>query len=425
MTLDLSFLTNFFYDYIQGFFTWFAMLTWWQIVAIMSLMLVDIGRTVGKAIALTILNLKRHFRPFDFGLATVSYPKISLVIPAHNESVSIKDTIEAALENNYTNKEIIIVDDHSSDDTYNLAKPYVERGLIKLLRRSGIKGSRASAVNYGALYATGEIIMVTDGDTLIERNTLKEVAKYMSLPNVVAVAGNVRVLGGDKGVNNYLTKCQSYEYLISFELGRRVRTILNVLVIIPGAFSAFRKEAGKKIGLYDIDNVTEDFDLTLKLFKTSGKVEFVSNAIAWTYCPNNWRAWIRQRMRWSHGQIVTLLKHKDIITTRNKTYSFLFLLGVYDMIFVDIILLFARTISIVWLLLVFNQSILYVFTFVFLVYFMLELIAIVAAASFSKYKEEIKYIYLTPFMIFVYRPLHAYVRLYAFVKAILGKKVEW
>jgi biofilm PGA synthesis N-glycosyltransferase PgaC len=414
-----------FLEFIQGFFAWFATLSFWEIIALMSLMLLDVVRTVGKIIALSVLSLKRRNRPFNFGLAKVTYPKISLIIPAHNESISIKYTIEAAVENNYTNKEIIVVDDHSSDETFNLAKPYVERGLIKLLRRSGIKGSKVSAINYGVVYATGDIIMVTDGDTLIERNALKEVAKYMSLPHVVAVAGNVRVLSGDKGITNYLTKCQSYEYLISFELGRRVRSILNVLVIIPGAFSAFKKDSGKKIGLYDKDSITEDFDLAVKLFKTKGRVEFISNSIAWTYCPSNWRAWIKQRMRWSHGQIVTLLKHKDIFTSRNRSYSPLFILSVYDMIFVDVILLFARGISLIWLLLFYTDSILYIFTFIFLVYFVLEIVAIVGAVSFSKYKDEIKYIYLVPFMIFVYRPLYGYIRFYAYIRAILGRGVKW
>ena len=75
--------------------------------------------------------------------------------------------------------------------------------------------------------------MITDGDTLIGRNSLTEVAKHMSLENVVAVLGNVRVLSGDGEITNLITKCQSYEYLISFELGKRVRTIMDILVIIP------------------------------------------------------------------------------------------------------------------------------------------------------------------------------------------------
>jgi cellulose synthase/poly-beta-1,6-N-acetylglucosamine synthase-like glycosyltransferase len=412
-------------DFFGGFLTWINSLTIWEILAIMSLMLVDVGRNIGKAIVLGILNIKRHFRPLNFGQANITYPKISLLIPAHNESVSIIKTIQSALENPYLNKEIIVIDDHSSDDTYKLAMPFVEAGQIKLLRRAGIKGSRAAAVNYGCLYATGDVVMVTDGDTLIERNTLTEVARYLSIPKVVAVAGNVRVLGGDGGVNNLLTKCQRYEYLISFELGRRVRTILNVLVIIPGAFSAFKRDIGKKAGFYDMDNITEDFDISVKLFKTGGDIEFVPTAIAWTYCPNNLRSWIRQRIRWSHGQLVTLLKHKDVFTTRNVTYNFLFILGVYDMIFVDILLLFARTVALGWLLLTFTQSIIYVFTLIFLVYLFSELVAITTAGLFSTDKSDLKLVYLVPVMLFVYRPLYAYVRLYAFARAFVGKGQKW
>jgi len=388
-------------------------------------MLVDVSRNVGKTIVLIVFKIKRHFRPLRFGTAGIAKPKISLIIPAHNESVSIKKTILSALDNPYQNKEIIIVDDHSTDDTYQQSVSFLERGLIKLEKRSGGKGSRAAAVNYGTLFATGDICMITDGDTLIGRNSLSEVAKHMSLENVVAVLGNVRVLSGDGGITNLLTKCQSYEYLISFELGKRVRTIMDILVIIPGAFGAFRKETAAKIGLYDKDTLTEDFDLTLKLFKSGGKVEFVPDVIAYTYCPSDWKAWIRQRVRWSYGQVVTLLKHRDIITTRNVKYDLLFVFGVFDMIFMDIILLFARTISMIWILFYFTQSIEFVFILVFLVYFISELIIILAAGIFSPIKSDLKYIYLLPFMLFVYRPFYAYIRLYAFIRALMGKGVDW
>jgi cellulose synthase/poly-beta-1,6-N-acetylglucosamine synthase-like glycosyltransferase len=357
--------------------------------------------------------------------AAVGNPKISLLIAAHNESSSITKTIKSALESTYSNKEIIIIDDHSTDDTYQQALPYSERGLIKLVKRSGGKGSRAAAMNYGSNFATGDILMMTDADTLLDRSALSEVAKYLSLPNVVGILGNVRILSGDKGVTNLLTRCQSYEYLVSFELGRRVRTLLNVLVIIPGAFGALRTDRAKKMALYDIDTVTEDFDLTLKLFKSGGKIEFIPEVIAYTYCPNNWKAWIRQRVRWSHGQVVTLLKHRDIITTRNVKYDLWFVFGVFDMIFMDIILLFARTISMIWILFYFTQSIEFVFILVFLVYFISELIIILAAGIFSPIKSDLKYIYLLPFMLFIYRPIYAYIRLYAFIRALMGRGVDW
>jgi cellulose synthase/poly-beta-1,6-N-acetylglucosamine synthase-like glycosyltransferase len=97
------------------------------------------------------------------------------------------------------------------------------------------------------VFATGDVVLVMDGDTVLERTALAEVAKFMTVPDMVAAAGNVRILSGDNGVVNLLTKCQSYEYLIAFELGRRIRLLIKILVIIPGSFCAFRKPAVKKL----------------------------------------------------------------------------------------------------------------------------------------------------------------------------------
>ena len=161
---------------------------------------------------------------------------------AHNEGRTIKKTIDSILENVYPNKEIIVVDDYSTDYTFQKAYPYYKSGVIKLVKRTeGSRGSKSGAVNFGVVFATGDVILVMDGDTLLERNALSEVAKYMTIPDIVAVAGNVRILSGDDYAINLLTKCQSYEYLIAFELGRRIRLLMKILVIIPGAFGAFAK----------------------------------------------------------------------------------------------------------------------------------------------------------------------------------------
>jgi cellulose synthase/poly-beta-1,6-N-acetylglucosamine synthase-like glycosyltransferase len=160
--------------------SWLHSLTPWQIAGILSFMIVDVSRYVGKTISLSKFKIKRHFRPLRFGTASTAKPKISLLIAAHNESASITKTIKSALESTYWNKEIIIIDDHSPDDTYQQAVPYSERGLIKLVIRSGGKGSRAAAINYGSYFATGDILMMTDADTLLDRGALSEVAKYLS-----------------------------------------------------------------------------------------------------------------------------------------------------------------------------------------------------------------------------------------------------
>jgi biofilm PGA synthesis N-glycosyltransferase PgaC len=174
----------------------------------------------------------------------------------------------------------------------------------------------------------------------------------------------------------------------------------------------------------DKDTITEDFDLGMKIFKTSGRVEFLPDAVAWTYCPNNWKAWIRQRLRWSHGQFTTLAKHKDAVIMRT-TYRILFILGIIDMLFMDIVLLFVRVISLTYILVTVQQSLLYPLIFMMMIYFVNELIVIITAIVFSSRKSSLRYVYLVPFIIFVYRPIYACIRFYAYTLSLFKREVEW
>src|SRR4029079_6865959 len=212
----------------QGYFHWLSDLTAWQLVGLLSFVLVDLLRNIGNPIALRVPTIFRRIRPLPFLNVDNAQIKITILIPAHNEGVSIKKTIESLLDNTYPNKEIIVIDDHSTDNTFDQAHPYYKRGQIKLIKRSEGKGSKSGAINFGMVFATGQVILVMDGDTLLERGALKDVARAMTVPDVVAVAGNVRILSGDEGVVNILTKSQSYEYLIAFELGRRIRLMMKI-----------------------------------------------------------------------------------------------------------------------------------------------------------------------------------------------------
>jgi poly-beta-1,6-N-acetyl-D-glucosamine synthase len=405
------------------FITWISTLTFFQVLSILAFAGIDLGRNTGKIVVIIIhyfMN-RKHIRS-----PVTNHPKITVLVPAHNEGENLKRTIVSILENNYPNKEIIIIDDHSSDDTFKIADEFVKKGLIRIIRRHEGKGSRAAAINFGAIYATGDILMMTDGDTLIERKVLKEIAKLMDDVKVGAVAGNVRVLGGDDGINNIVTKCQAYEYIVAFELGRRVLSIMNLLLIIPGAFGAFRKDLARKAGIYDKDTLAEDFDLSLKVFKTGQRVMFVSDAIAWTFCPNSWKRWFRQRLRWTHGQIITLLKHRDIITTRNVAYKKSFIIAILDMIFMDVVLLIMRFASLIWIAFFgFTENLLNAAILLAILYLINELIVILISAVLSPNKEDLRYVYLLPFIFLVYRPAYALIRMYAIVTALVKTDIKW
>lgn len=405
-----------------GLLQWFNGLTPVDFIFVFwPLIIIDFGRSVGKSIFLLLHALYKKTTPIKFDRAFL--PKLSLIIPAHNEEKIIVRSIESALETNYENKEIIVVDDGSKDRTYKLAYPYVERGLIKLLHRDVASGSKAGALDYGLLFASGEVIVTVDADTLIERNSLRELVKPFSDPNVSAVSGNVRILSGENGANNLLVRLQAYEYLLSLELGRRYNSIVGTLLIISGAFGAFWKKLIKSIGEYDKDTITEDFDITFKMRKLGKRLVFADKAVSWTFAPETWKNWRRQRLRWTRGQAETLWKHRNLL--RERGFDLRFVIAIYDMIFTDIILIFIRLIWFFYLVVSYQPTLPYVMLLSIILYMATEFVAIVSAGILSPRKGDLKNVYLVPIAVLFYRPYYSLIRLKAYFDWMLKRESRW
>ena len=118
------------------------------------------------------------------------YPQVSVIIPAYNEEKVIARTIEALIETKYPHKEIICIDDGSTDRTYAIAMQYKDK--IRVLHKEN--GGKATALNYGMVYAKGEIVIIVDADTIIGRHSIKEIVKGFEInEHVAAVAGNIKV----------------------------------------------------------------------------------------------------------------------------------------------------------------------------------------------------------------------------------------
>ncbi|MDG7007559.1 MAG: glycosyltransferase [Nitrososphaerota archaeon] len=348
---------------------------------------------------------------------------MSIIVPAHNEASSIERTVQALLELDYLDKEIVVVDDGSTDQTSFKVMPYAEQNLVKLVRRETASGSKAGAIDYGVSFCTGDILYVVDADTLVERKAISEATKFFQFEGTIAVSGNVRILAGDGNVNNLLTKLQSYEYLISIELGRRYNALMGMLIIISGAFGGFRIRTARELGLFDKDTLTEDFDLTMKLRKTGGRIFFAPESIAWTYCPATLRSWFRQRRRWAVGQIETLVKHKDVFL--NRRFRLGFRVALYDTLLMDVVLLFARTAWVLFVLLDFSSNLFYTLVLIYLLYVVSELVTFVSAGLLSPRKTDVKLLYLLPIVVFVYRPLYGLVRMYSYFVRAVGRRGLW
>jgi cellulose synthase/poly-beta-1,6-N-acetylglucosamine synthase-like glycosyltransferase len=387
--------------------------------------------------AFKILFFTVHFvvrKRKNLQTSILSNKKITILIPAHNEEIGIRESIESALATNYANKEIIVIDDGSTDNTYTIAKTYHDEGRIKLIHRDPplgpIKSSKAAALNHGMNYATGDYILCMDGDTKLDVNALKNAAQYFDDETTVAFSGNVKILAGDGGVDNFITKLQKYEYMIAIELGRRFTSMFQVLLVISGAFGIFKKEILKDVHTFDKDTLTEDFDLTLKFRKTRGRIRFLPDSIAYTYCPPSWSKWITQRNRWAYGQFQTLTKNKNILTSKfplKDKISFvdMFLLDVIISMIFPIGLAVLGTISIVMLMGDNLHVLVYPLTLVMSIFLILEITVFLFATLYSGKRDYLKLVYLVPVMTFFYRPYLKMINLRAYLRAYFKMSVTW
>jgi len=409
-------------EFLNGFAIWLGSLTLQDILMIYwPLILFDLLRSVGKSAFLLAHAFYTRLYPPKFEPNFL--PKISIIIPAHNEEKIIVRSIESAIETDYSDKEIIVVDDGSRDRTFELALPYAKRGLVKLLHRDTASGSKAGALNHGLFFSSGDVIVTVDADTVLERDSLKEIVRPLSDRRISAVSGNVRILRGENGSHNILVKLQAYEYIISLELGRRFNSLVGTLLMISGAFGAFWKQYVVSVGEYDKDTITEDFDITVKMRKLGKRLFFSDRAISWTFAPETWGEWRRQRIRWTRGQIETLVKHANILQLRG--FDLRLIVSVYDMIFTDIILLFVRLAWLASLVFFRGATIVYVMLLGLLMYVLIEVVAIGSAASLSPHKGEFRNIYLVPVVVLFYRPYHSLIRLKAYMDWILRKERRW
>ena len=246
---------------------------------------------------------------------TPNTPLVSIIIPAYNEEKVIANTITSTIELNYPNKDIIVVDDGSKDNTLQIAKEFQNKG-VKVLHKTN--GGKASALNFALTFTKGEIIAVLDADTLASRNSLKEIVKvFENEKNIAAVAGNIKV----RNKENWITKCQALEYVAGIQIARRAFDLFGAITIVPGALGSFKKSVLTETGAYDKETIVEDFDTTIKILKSGMVVRGTTKSIAYTEAPNTLKDFYNQRKRWYRGNLQVITKHRNALT--NPRFGFL------------------------------------------------------------------------------------------------------
>jgi poly-beta-1,6 N-acetyl-D-glucosamine synthase len=252
--------------------------------------------------ALLFFVAGRHARAAKREVWEEVSPPVSIVVPAFNEAVGIERCVRSLAASDYPDFEVVVVDDGSSDGTGELVEEIaLER--VRLVRQAN--AGKAEALNRGLAAAAHEVIVTVDGDTVFEVDTLRALVQPLRDPRVGAVSGNTKV--GNRG--GLLGRWQHIEYVMGFNLDRRLYDVLQCMPTVPGAIGAFRRSALVEVGGVSSATLAEDTDLTIALGRAGWRVVYAERARAWTEAPASLGGLWRQRYRWSFGTMQAVWKH--------------------------------------------------------------------------------------------------------------------
>lgn len=343
-------------------------------------------------------------------------PKVTIIVPAYNEGKVLIGSVRSLLRSRYKNCDILIVDDGSTDDTWEIAKQLaVKRKRVRAIHQKN--GGKATALNRGIKKAKGEIIIGIDADTIFAPSTVTRLIRHFSDPRVGAVAGSVKV----GNIKNMLTRWQALEYTVSINIERNAQALLSAVMIVPGACGAWRKQALLDAGGYSLATLAEDCDLTLSVHRCGYRVLQDNSAVAYTEAPETLGPFVKQRFRWMFGSIQALWKHRGMIFDYRYHWLGLFTMpNTVTALLIPILFIpLLATVTIENILAGRILIILLFFGVTFALNFLIGFIGLVLA------RERFRYLVAVPYARFVFAPIRLYLLYKTVITAMKGAYVGW
>jgi cellulose synthase/poly-beta-1,6-N-acetylglucosamine synthase-like glycosyltransferase/peptidoglycan/xylan/chitin deacetylase (PgdA/CDA1 family) len=272
---------------------------------LVMLVTILVGLRMLAGLALARIQLRRESASIRAEAAGPAFvPAVSILVPAHDERVGIERAVRSLAGSRYAGElEVIVVDDGSRDGTASL----VERlalPRVRVLRQQN--AGKAAALNRALAASRHEIVVTVDADTVFEPDTLALLVQRFRDPRVGAISGNTKVGNRDGLIGRW----QHIEYVMGFNLDRRMYEVLGSTPTVPGAIGAFRRKALADIGGVSGATLAEDTDVTLDIGRAGWRVVYEHRARAWTEAPSTLPALYRQRGRWAYGTIQSMWKHR-------------------------------------------------------------------------------------------------------------------
>ncbi|WP_055569795.1 glycosyltransferase [Streptomyces atriruber] len=356
----------------------------------------------------------RKARRRDFRRGLPITEPVSVLVPAYNEAKCIEATVRSLMASDHP-IEVVVIDDGSSDGTARIVEDLCLPN-VRVVRQQN--AGKPAALNRGVANARFDIIVMMDGDTVFEASTVRELVQPFGDGRVGAVAGNAKVGNRDSLIGAW----QHIEYVMGFNLDRRMYEVLRCMPTIPGAVGAFRRSALERVGGMSDDTLAEDTDITMALHRDGWRVVYAEKARAWTEAPESVQQLWSQRYRWSYGTMQAIWKHRRAVVESGPSGRFgrvgLPLVSLFMVLapllapLIDVFLLYGlvfgptqRTVA-AWL-------------------GVLAVQAVCAAYAFHLDRERMTHLISLPLQQILYRQLMYVVLLQSWITALTGGRLRW
>jgi cellulose synthase/poly-beta-1,6-N-acetylglucosamine synthase-like glycosyltransferase len=244
---------------------------------------------------------------------STEFPKVSILIPVYNEESVIENRINNIFQSNYPKDKIeIIVIDSGSDDKTRLIIQSKFQDKVTLITEV-VRSGKAHAINLGLQSARGDIIILTDGTTLYDKETILQLIKPFSDETIGAVSAFYDVPNSE---DSHVTASERKFWIFKDKL-RLLESIVESTSWLSGEACAFRNKF--KVKIHE-DTLADDSNIALQLISKGQRVVVNKNARFRERSPTEFSDYIKIKSRRALGGLLETLRFKSLLFNRKYGY---------------------------------------------------------------------------------------------------------
>lgn len=264
----------------------------------------------------TFLENRKKIIIRDKAIQLANYPAVTIIVPSYNEEATVSKTILSLLNLNYPKDklEIFLIDDGSSDGTWNVFKKFENQPNIKIFRQTKNAGKH-TALNRGLLHTETPFVGCLDADSLVDPEALVRIMSYFEQDSTVMAVAPAVVVNNPKG---FIQNAQKIEYHTGIYF-KKMLGFLGAINVTPGPFTIFKKKVFDDLGPYRYAHNTEDMEIAYRMQKNHYKIDNCNDAYVYTNTPYTIKKLFTQRLRWIYGFINNTIDYRGVLL--NKKYG--------------------------------------------------------------------------------------------------------